>query len=530
MPRLLIAVLILVPALAQADQYPYVTKGPAIVGLTQSEAWITWYTAQQQGTSSFGNLCYLDALTGTPNDTIPAVTLLHSGSGGATFEDPTCDRQHRVHLVNLKPGTGYTFTLDKEYVSGGPLASGQFTTPPATADGTVRFVVYGDTRDEPTTSTSTRPDHQAVVDALVAHEAGAAFFIHTGDLALNEPVASGDDRGYTEFFDVERALLSQKPVYVAYGNHESIDSTFYDGLLNAGAISGAAHPYYFSFDWGMVHVVVLDSFEGPVDLAELGAHDPQVTDAQAQWLDGDLSAAHARGAKIFLLTHQGAYSHSNDSNAHGGLADVQQKVVPLMIKYGALGIFAGHDHYYQRGREGCVDYAVVGGGGAPMYDPDSTAAGVAISKKAPSYLAVTVTASGAVGDAYDTQGQVFDHFDFATAGCNVPDAGQPIVPPDASVALADAALVAPALDAASVPVSIDAGMVIAGLDASAAVIVADAASIASGQDAESAASQPDASTGTAAQPGCGCALGGSALATSFALLALMALRRRSGRG
>jgi len=399
------------PLAARADREPFVTKGPVILGAHPTEAWITWGTSHHQGKAGG-----LECRTGTPNGATPTLSLFKGENAKGTFEDPACSRMHKVHLTSLEPGTRYRFTLDRPF-PGGKSAEGTFTTPPATATGTVRFVVYGDNRDNPTTEASTRAGHESVVKAIVAQQPDAAFLLHTGDAALNLTGISGDDRGYTEFFDVERPLLASRPLAMAFGNHESIDPEYYDGLLSSAALSGAAHPHYFSIDWGIVHVALLDSFEGPASALAGGQHDPKITDEQVKWLDADLTAAEAKGQKLFLLAHQGAYSHGPPRASHGGSPDVQKKIVPLMVKHHVLGIFAGHDHYYQRGREGCVDYLVVGAGGAPMYEPDAKAPGVASVRKAPSYLTVTVTADGAHGEAREANGEVFDRFDFAPALC-----------------------------------------------------------------------------------------------------------------
>jgi hypothetical protein len=71
--------LLAVPAVARADLFPYVVKGPVITGVTATDAWVSWYTAHHQGDASFLNECYNDALTGTPNDTLPTLKL----TGGA---------------------------------------------------------------------------------------------------------------------------------------------------------------------------------------------------------------------------------------------------------------------------------------------------------------------------------------------------------------------------------------------------------------------------------------------------------------
>ncbi len=430
---------------AAADLYPYVVKGPVITGVTDSEAWVSWYTAHHQGSSSFLNECYNDALTGTPNDTIPTLTMTSGGS----YTDPECSRFHKAHLTGLSPSTAYSFTLDKPNADGSP-AAGQFGTAPAKTDTPgFKFIVYGDDRNNPTTSTSTRPDHEALVAAMLARENDAAFLVNVGDYALNYPAISGDDRGYAEFYDVERQLLATHPIAPVFGNHESVDTTFFDGLMSAPTFAGAAHPYYFSFDWGRVHVACLDSFEGPTDLLQAGARQAALTDTQADWLDADLAAAKAAGKLLFIVTHQGAFSHGIGSTPHGGLDDVKNKVVPLMVKYGALGMFAGHDHYYERGHEACIDYVVTGAGGAEMYEPDPAAAGVAATFQDVSYVSVIVDSSGAAqAEAKDAVGNVVDQFALqpATCGATEPDAGATAdadagAPPDApagqDAALAD---------------------------------------------------------------------------------------------
>ena len=75
LPSLFAVAVLATSGVAAADQYPYVVKGPVITGVTDSEAWVSWYTSHHQGTSSFLNECYNDALTGTPNDEIPTLEV-----------------------------------------------------------------------------------------------------------------------------------------------------------------------------------------------------------------------------------------------------------------------------------------------------------------------------------------------------------------------------------------------------------------------------------------------------------------------
>jgi len=105
--------------------------------------------------------------------------------------DPACSRFHKVHLTGLSPSTAYTFTLDMPNADG-TSAAGAFGTAPAASDThAFKFLVYGDDRDNPITSASTRPDHEALVAGMMAHDGDAAFLVNVGDYALNYPAVSG---------------------------------------------------------------------------------------------------------------------------------------------------------------------------------------------------------------------------------------------------------------------------------------------------------------------------------------------------
>jgi hypothetical protein len=101
-----------------------------------------------------------------------------------------------------------------------------------------------------------------------------------------------------------------------------------------------------------------------------------------------------------------------------------------LVAHHVAAIFSGHDHYYQHGRGGggCLDYFVVGGGGAPMYEPTPPgpdAPGVLVSKKASSYMVVTVKGRSATFEAKGTDGSVIDSGVLSprpTGDCPTPEA------------------------------------------------------------------------------------------------------------
>ena len=104
------------------------------------------------------------------------------------------------------------------------------------------------------------------------------------------------------------------------------------------------------------------------------------------------------------------------------------KVHPIEV------VFAGHEHFYERGEIDGLKYFVLGGGGAPLEDPDEGFPGVQAARKALSYATVEVCGCHARGVVKDIAGKVIDSF--RIAACATP-CGAPGVPVTASsIALA----------------------------------------------------------------------------------------------
>ena len=51
---------------------------------------------------------------------------------------------------------------------------------------------------------------------------------------------------------------------------------------------------------------------------------------------------------------------------HGGNATAARELVPLLERHHVSLLVSGHDHNYERGRRGTLNYVVTGGGGAEL--------------------------------------------------------------------------------------------------------------------------------------------------------------------
>lgn len=316
--------------------------------------------------------------------------------------EPSAGTDHRVVLGSLLPATRYRYRVE-----GAPEASFVTAPPAGSMDAPVEFLVYGDNR-------TNSGDHALVVRAAASERAQVA--LHTGDMVVN----ANEPQLWRSWFAEERDLLSTTPLVPTVGNHEMTDK----GVSYAKYFQRPELPPYGSLDYGPVHVVVLDSFEVQAGPA---AHAGGVSDAQKAWLEEDLRGV-APARHVWVLVHQGPFAHPvHERPGHGGSASVREALLAAAKIHRIEAVFAGHEHFYERGEEGGLRYFVLGGGGAPLEDPDATFPGVQAAQKALSYAVLDVCGCHAAGKVKDISGKVIDSFHLADCDtpCGLKAAGQP---------------------------------------------------------------------------------------------------------
>ena len=185
-----------------------------------------------------------------------------------------------------------------------------------------------------------------------------AFLNFTGgdwDLTLGlGDLAYGSGREYEyqrNLFDVYQEQNARIPIFTTPGNHDRPTSDmwkqtgpYFDVFTNPGdGNSGGVasnHKSYYSFDYGKVHFVSVDS-------DQLGLEDDPALYA---WLERDLEAASKAGYDwIVAYHHQPPYSKgSHDSDAQYECYKLRSNLVPTFEKYGVDLVLAGHSHSYER--------------------------------------------------------------------------------------------------------------------------------------------------------------------------------------
>ncbi len=188
----------------------------------------------------------------------------------------------------------------------------------------------------------------AVRDAYKSYAGsqGADLWLMLGDNAY----ADGTDAEYqAAVFDFYPEILRKTPLWPTLGNHDghSADSAsqtgpYYDIFtLPTASEAGVGWPSgteaYYSFDYGNIHFISLESFET----------DRSVNGAMLQWLEADLQATDKKW--IIAIWHHPPYSKGNaDSDTGIELREMRENALPILEQYGVDLVMGGHSHSYER--------------------------------------------------------------------------------------------------------------------------------------------------------------------------------------
>ncbi len=283
----------------------------------------------------------------------PVIGLVRFGTSFANLNqsatESSATTEHFVTLTGLAPYQRYYYSVGSalDTLAGGD-AEHTFRTSPAPGTATnTRIWVLGD---------AGRADgnQEAVRDAYATWTGSrtADFCLMLGDNAYN----SGTDSEYqAAVFDMYPAFLRKMPLWSCLGNHDadggSMSSTenfpYFDMFTfptNAecgGVASGTER--YFSFDYGNIHFINLDSQTSSRDTLEANGADGPM----AAWLRSDLAGITSRWIVAFF--HHPPYSKgSHDSDNETQLIEMRTNFGPILEAGGVDLVLSGHSHCYER--------------------------------------------------------------------------------------------------------------------------------------------------------------------------------------
>lgn len=284
-----------------------------------------------------------------------------------------------VAAIDVTGGAVCYEVRDSDRVLAGPYA---LRPPPASNSEPVRMIAIGD-MGYPS------PDQRAVLEQMRTVEADLVLL--AGDIAY--PFGTLLELE-SHFFSVYAELMHRTPFFPASGNHdyETDDALPFRQafvLPENGGVLGRER--WYSFDWGRVHVTVLDT--------------ERIDPAQLDWLDQDLTLARASGADYAIVVlHKPAFS----SGEHGPVAEVITHILPILERHEVPLVLGGHDHHYERFEpQNGVVHIVTGGGGRGTRRVSATSA-TAYAAQVAHFVYLIAGPDQLSMWAIDASGQTFD--------------------------------------------------------------------------------------------------------------------------
>ena len=301
--------------------------GPVLGSIGETFAAITWMTHRSVGFDLRYSLAQVYDATGQWEETL-------------TFEQH--DGVAEIWLQDLLPGSAYRYQLifyegDAVY----PTEVGRFSTLAPSAR-SFSFAVYGGTRSF--------PDRHKLVADTIAAVGPISLVFHAGGL-----VDRATAEQYDNFFWALGDLARSRPFLSVIGDRDADDSLYYDYLaLPAGG--GYEDEQWWSFDYGSIHFVGLDS--------TVVEDDPTTMRTQTNWLEEDLQQV--VGKMIVVFVHDALYSASYADGYHKSLCSTWE---PLFRYYGVDAVFSASEACYEHVYRGGIHYLNTGGGGDPLIAP-----------------------------------------------------------------------------------------------------------------------------------------------------------------
>lgn len=278
---------------------------------------------------------------------IPTQSILDYGLSTTSLTNSVSDTvlktEHIINVSSLTPATQYFYqvrnTTDTIIF---PATDIYFKTYPVPGNNTpLTAWILGDCG---TANNNARSVRDAFYNYIGSQHTDMILFL--GDNAYND----GTDAEYQTaiFQNMYEQKLKNTISWSCLGNHDGHSANsntqtgpYYDifSFPTAGQCGGepSGTEAYYSFDFGNIHFIVLDSYET----------DRSVTGPMHMWCEDDLEGINADW--IVALWHHPAYSKgSHNSDTETELKQMRENFLPLFESHGVDLVLSGHSHSYER--------------------------------------------------------------------------------------------------------------------------------------------------------------------------------------
>ncbi len=303
--------------------------------------------------------------------------------GNVSVSQYGTDKQYKHTITNLTPGAKYYY----EITVGTGTITGSFTAAPVNSATDLKFIMYGDSRTNPADHAITA----AGINAIIASDPDyQTMLLFSGDWSAQDTEASWNDEFFNRIYPSVTQTQASIPYQGCMGNHEG-NGNVYRKYWPYPYVA----PHYWSFDYGPIHVTVIDQYEASY----------RVGSAQYDWLVNDLATS-SKEWKIIVLHHPGWSA----AGSHPNKRLVQNVIQPLCLKYGVQIVLGGHNHYYARALVNEIHHLTSGGGGAPRYTPKSGQPYIVSYLESLNFQTIEISGDTLTCTSYRPNGTVIDTF------------------------------------------------------------------------------------------------------------------------
>ncbi|MBR2215202.1 MAG: metallophosphoesterase family protein [Selenomonadaceae bacterium] len=261
--------------------------------------------------------------------------ILSAPALNETFtDDGATNYQYTATLTDLTPSSVYEYRVrDGEVFS--PWHD--LSTPD---NGEFSCLIFPDSQS------SDYHDWRELAQKAAARHGEASFFVNMGDIVDN-----GEDKGqWRAWLDAVEGIIDRMPFVPVMGNHETYDENWkvrlpvaYLNYFHAPDNDSEVFArYYYSFDYGAVHFVVLNT-----QWEETEEFSPGLKEAQIAWLREDVRQSKTPWKIALLHKDVLQYRIHNRPERLEGISDIGEVFMPLFDELNFDIVFTAHLHTYR---------------------------------------------------------------------------------------------------------------------------------------------------------------------------------------
>lgn len=240
---------------------------------------------------------------------------------------------HESYVEGLKPSTSYEYRISN-------AASDEWT-PLVTDNGEkTKAILFPDSQSSDYT------DWDNMAKLATERNKDANFIINMGDLVDNGEHAAQWDA----WFNALEPAMATIPLAPIMGNHETYDLNWKVRLPKAylelfkfpNNGSKEFNNYYFSYDYGPIHFISINTIMNEIDPLK-----PGLLEEQLAWVRKDLAETKQPWKVVLIHKDVLQYRFTRNEERKEGISDLGRILMPIFDEYQVDVVFSAHLHTYR---------------------------------------------------------------------------------------------------------------------------------------------------------------------------------------